>query len=233
MNKESILRATGIYKEYPENNGSGPITVLNGVDISIQASSVSTIIGSSGSGKSTLLHILGGLDRPTKGTVLFDGTDLNAMNENQLANFRNKKVGFVFQFHHLLPEFTALENVFMPGMISGMSKDELEENASALLNKLGLGNRIEHRPSQLSGGEQQRVAVARALMNNPDVIMADEPTGNLDDRNTGIMLDILFNLKDEENLSIVLVTHDFKIADRSDFVHELNDGKLHKPDQDS
>ncbi|MEX0780389.1 MAG: ABC transporter ATP-binding protein [Balneolales bacterium] len=233
MNRESILAATGIYKEYPSNDGAGSITVLNGVDISIQASAVSTIIGSSGSGKSTLLHILGGLDRPTKGTVLFDGSDLNKMSENHLASFRNKKVGFVFQFHHLLPEFTALENVFMPGLISGMAKDELYEKASGLLKRLGLGARVEHRPSQLSGGEQQRVAVARALMNNPEVIMADEPTGNLDDKNTGIMLDILFNLKEEENLSLVLVTHDYKIADRSDYVYELTSGKLHKPDPES
>lgn len=230
---KSILTAKGIYKRYPGNNGSGPITVLNGVDVVIQDSSVSTFIGSSGSGKSTLLHILGGLDRPTRGTVYFDGVDLNTMNENQLAIFRNKKVGFVFQFHHLLPEFTAFENVFMPGLISGMDKNELREKAYQILNKLGLGNRVEHRPSQLSGGEQQRVAVARSLMNSPDVIMADEPTGNLDDRNTELMLDILFNLKDEENLSLVLVTHDYKIAERSDFVHELTDGKLHKPDSKS
>ncbi|MEX0773542.1 MAG: ABC transporter ATP-binding protein [Balneolales bacterium] len=230
---KSILTAKDIYKEYPGNNGSGPITVLDGVDISIHESTVTTIIGSSGSGKSTLLHILSGLDRPTNGTVLFDGADLNTMNENQLATFRNMKIGFVFQFHHLLPEFTALENVFMPGLISGMSKTELEDKASLILKNLGLGNRMEHRPSQLSGGEQQRVAVARALMNGPDVIMADEPTGNLDDRNTELMLDILFNLKEEANLSLILVTHDFKIAERSDFVHELTDGKLHKPDSNS
>ncbi|MEX0685624.1 MAG: ABC transporter ATP-binding protein [Balneolales bacterium] len=229
MIKQEILTAKGIYKEYPGNNGSGPLTVLDDVDISIQAAAVSTIIGSSGSGKSTLLHILGGLDRPTKGQVLFAGTDLNTMTETELATFRNKKVGFVFQFHHLLPEFTALENVFMPGLISGSPKNELEQVAFELLRKLGLESRTNHRPSQLSGGEQQRVAVARALMNNPEVIMADEPTGNLDDRNTDLMLDILFNLKEEENISIVLVTHDYKIAERSDYVHELTHGKLHNP----
>ena len=232
MNNQYILTAKGITKEYPGNNGSGSLTVLDGVDISIQASAISTIIGSSGSGKSTLLHILGGLDRPTKGQVFFDGADLNTMTESDLASFRNKQIGFVFQFHHLLPEFSALENVFMPGLISGLPKNELEENAFGLLKKLGLDKRTNHRPSQLSGGEQQRVAVARALMNNPQVIMADEPTGNLDDRNTDLMLDILFGLKEEENLSIVLVTHDFKIANRSDFVHELTDGKLNKPTSD-
>ncbi|MEX0928828.1 MAG: ABC transporter ATP-binding protein [Balneolales bacterium] len=228
MSKHNILSATGIFKDYPGNNGSGPLTVLNDVNIGIRHSAVTTIIGSSGSGKSTLLHILGGLDRPTKGQVLFNGVDLNAMSENELAAFRNKKIGFVFQFHHLLPEFTALENVFMPGLISGGTKDELNAKASGLLRMLGLGDRLEHRPSQLSGGEQQRVAVARSLMNDPDVIMADEPTGNLDDRNTKSMLDILFMLKEERNLSLVLVTHDYKIAGRSDFVHELTDGRLHK-----
>ncbi|HKJ44405.1 MAG TPA: ABC transporter ATP-binding protein [Balneolales bacterium] len=225
---ETLLRAEKIYKDYPAKAGKQFLNVLAGVDIDIPKGTVISIVGPSGCGKSTLLHILGGLDKPSSGSVYFGDKDLSTMNEKELAAFRNRNMGFVFQFHHLLPEFTALENVFMPGLIQDKPVDELKERARNLLDQFNIGDRAHHRPSELSGGEQQRVAVARALMNNPEIILADEPTGNLDEENTEIMLEMLFNVRIDSDLSIVLVTHDRSIADRSNMIFELRKGKLYR-----
>jgi len=219
-----LLTAENIHKTY--TGKAEPVHVLKGVDITINRDDLTAIVGSSGSGKSTLLHILGGLDRPDKGTILFRNTDLSRMDDETLARFRNRNIGFVFQFHHLLPEFTALENVFMPGLIAGKPMSEIRERASYLLEETGLKERVEHRPSELSGGEQQRVAVARALMNEPEIIMADEPTGNLDEANTEKLLSVLMDIKQKEQTAIVLITHDSRIAGIAPTVHHLHHGRL-------
>lgn len=223
-----ILEARNISKTFDDDNaGHKPLTVLDGASIAIEKGSIVAVVGASGSGKSTLLHILGGLDQPDEGSVFWNGNSIYAMDREELAAFRNKKLGFVFQFHHLLPEFTALENVMMPGLIGGQSQVESKAKAETLLGDFGILDRSGHRPSQLSGGEQQRVAMARALLNEPDLILADEPTGNLDERNTEILLDFLFNLRKERELSILLITHEKSIAQRADLIHELSHGKLH------
>ena len=223
-NENLLLKAETIHKTY--TGKAEPVYVLKGVDITIYRDDLTAIVGSSGSGKSTLLHILGGLDRPDKGTILFRNTDLSRMDDETLARFRNRNIGFVFQFHHLLPEFTALENVFMPGLIAGKPMDEIRERASYLLEETGLRDRMDHRPSELSGGEQQRVAVARALMNEPEIIMADEPTGNLDEANTEKLLSVLMDIKQKEKTAIVLITHDSRIAGITPTVYHLHHGKL-------
>lgn len=222
-----ILEARNITKIFDDDEGHKPLTVLDEASIAIEKGSVVAVVGASGSGKSTLLHILGGLDRPDKGSVSWNGSSIYAMTREELASFRNKKLGFVFQFHHLLPEFTALENVMMPGLIGGHRQTETKQKAETLLRDFGILDRGEHRPSQLSGGEQQRVAMARALLNEPDLILADEPTGNLDERNTEILLELLFSLRMERELSILLITHEKSIAQRSDLIYELTHGKLH------
>lgn len=224
----SILEADNITKTFDDEDGHQPLTVLDGTSIAIDKGSIVTVVGASGCGKSTLLHILGGLDQPDSGSVFWDGSSIYAMGREELARFRNKKLGFVFQFHHLLPEFTALENIMMPGLIGGHSQQETREKAQSLLRDFGILERGEHRPAQLSGGEQQRVAMARALLNDPDLILADEPTGNLDERNTDILLDFLFNLRQERELSILLITHEKNIAERSDLIYKLSHGKLHR-----
>jgi lipoprotein-releasing system ATP-binding protein len=223
-----ILEGRGITRAYADKTSGESLKVLRGIDIEIPENSFVSIVGSSGSGKSTLLHLLGGLDYPTSGTVLYKGTELSALNQSELAAFRNKNLGFIFQFHHLLPEFSALENVFMPGMIAGGTYKQLRDKAGDLLTRFGLGNRLEHRPSELSGGEQQRVAVARALMNQPDVLLADEPTGNLDEANTESLLQILFDLKNEKAFSLVMVTHDKQIAKTADYSYQIEGGKIHR-----
>lgn len=228
MSDHVLIDATHIKKVYPSEDGSDDLQILDDVSMTIEDESLNTIVGSSGSGKSTLLHILGGLDRPTSGHITFQGKDIHSYNDEQLAKFRNTEIGFVFQFHHLLPEFTALENVFMPALIAGKNMDEIKTRAADLLNKLGVSKRENHRPSQLSGGEQQRVAVARALMNHPKVLMADEPTGNLDSGNTHQMLDILLKVREDENVALLMVTHDMEIAQKSDHIYELKFGKLEK-----
>ncbi len=228
MGSGVLLKAENIFKDYPAKAGKEPLNVLSGATISIESGNIIAIVGPSGCGKSTLLHILGGLDKPSSGKVFFKEKELNKMNENQLAEFRNRNLGFVFQFHHLLPEFTALENVFMPALINNGQTGDIQKKATGLLKRFGLADRIHHRPSELSGGEQQRVAVARALMNDPQIILADEPTGNLDEQNTELMLDILLNLNKQENLSIVLVTHDRSIAERSNTTFELKKGTLNR-----
>lgn len=221
-----ILEGNNITKTYQTESSNGTLTVLDDTSISIEKGSISTVIGVSGSGKSTLLHTLGGLDKPNSGTVLWENQSIYDMDSESLAQFRNKKLGFVFQFHHLLPEFTALENIMMPALIQGVSPDKAKQRAHYLLEEFGIPSRAEHRPTQLSGGEQQRVAMARALMNNPDLILADEPTGNLDEANTDIILDYLFNLREIEDVSILLITHEKGIAKRSDTIYQLSKGKL-------
>lgn len=225
-NDPFVLRAEGISKSYKSEQSNNRLEVVKDVSVSITRGSITSIIGSSGSGKSTLLHILGGLDRPDSGKVFWGDQDISSMESDALADFRNKNIGFVFQFHHLLPEFTALENVSMPALIAGKSMQEASKRAMELLNRFGVGDRKNHRPTQLSGGEQQRVSMARALMNQPSIILADEPTGNLDDTNTDIILDMLFELRDEYEVSVLLITHEQKIAQRSDTILEIKNGEL-------
>ncbi|MCH8569348.1 MAG: ABC transporter ATP-binding protein [Balneolales bacterium] len=229
----ALLQGKGITKTFNKESTKDSLTVLKDIDIVIPENKMISIVGSSGSGKSTLLHILGGLEIPTEGEVWYKDIKLNNMQPDSLASFRNKNLGFVFQFHHLLPEFTAIENTFMPGMIAGRNHKELTEEASALLNTFGLGNRLHHRPSELSGGEQQRVAVARALINKPDIILADEPTGNLDDKNTESLIELLLQLKEEYGLTMVLVTHDKTIASRCDITYEIESGKIFESRQNT
>ena len=198
-----MLSGKNIYKRY------GAVEVLKGVNIDIQKGEVVSIVGPSGSGKSTLLHILGTLDKADMGDILMNGTVLNVLEGKKLAAFRNKHIGFVFQFHHLLPEFTALENVCIPGWLAGRKKKEVEVKAKEALMILGLKERIENKPNQLSGGEQQRVAVARALINNPDIVFADEPTGNLDPQTGSELVELLYNISKNENTTIIMATHNF------------------------
>ena len=223
-----ILEGRGLTRKYADKSSGESLEVLRGIDIQIPENSFVSIVGASGSGKSTLLHLLGGLDYPTSGTVRYRGRELSRLNAADLAAFRNKNLGFIFQFHHLLPEFSAVENVFMPGMIAGGTQKALRDKAAGLLSRFGLGDRLEHRPSELSGGEQQRVAVARALMNQPDVLLADEPTGNLDEANTESLLQILFELKNEKSFSLVMVTHDTRIASTADYSYQIEGGYIHK-----
>jgi lipoprotein-releasing system ATP-binding protein len=227
---QPILRAQHIAKSFKSDSDSGRLEILTDVNLEIGKSEIIAIIGSSGCGKSTLLHILGGLDRPNSGTVSWNDQPIYDLKSDNLADLRNRNVGFVFQFHHLLPEFSAIENVMMPGFISGTPEQEAQVKASALLVRLGLGERLSHRPSQLSGGEQQRVSMARALMNEPSLILADEPTGNLDESNTEAILSQLFELREDRDLSIALITHERDIANRCDVVYELQNGVLHQVD---
>jgi len=221
-----VLRGEGISKSYKSEQADTRLEVLKNVSIDIKEGSITSIVGSSGSGKSTLLHILGGLDKPDSGTVYWGNQKISDMKSDQLADFRNKNIGFVFQFHHLLPEFTALENVSMPALIGGESIDKASKRALSLLERFGVAERMNHRPTQLSGGEQQRVSMARALMNKPSIILADEPTGNLDDANTATILDMLYELRDKDGVTILLITHEKAIADRSDIILEIKNGEL-------
>ena len=200
--------------------------MLGGVDLEISAGAMLAIVGASGVGKSTFLHILGGLERPTSGTVRFGDTDVYSLPPDRIARFRNEQVGFVFQFHHLLPEFTALENVMMPGLVRKMGRDDAAHRAAALLRDVGLGSRLHHRPGELSGGEQQRVAVARALVLNPGVVLADEPTGNLDAHTGEAVHDLLKALNGEKGITFIIVTHNDKLAMRADLVYRMADGTL-------
>lgn len=215
-----MIRATGITKKY------GDLQVLKGVDVEIAKGEVVSIVGASGAGKSTLLHIIGTLDRPDSGVLEFEKQVISAMNSRQLASFRNKHIGFIFQFHNLLPEFTALENVCIPAYIHGTTRQDAELRAKELLSFLGLEGRTEHKPNQLSGGEQQRVAVARALMNNPDVILADEPSGNLDSKNARELHQLFFSLRENFRQTFVIVTHNEELAKMADRALVMKDGKL-------
>lgn len=215
-----MITGKSIKKQY------GPLEVLKGVDVHIEASEVVSIVGSSGAGKTTLLTILGTLDKASSGTILFNGVDITSLNEKKLAAFRNQHIGFVFQFHHLLPEFTAIENICIPAYINKTSKKEAELKATELLALLGLKHRANHKPSELSGGEQQRVAVARALINNPKVIFADEPSGNLDSENAQNLHQLFFKLRDELKQTIVVVTHNETLADMADRKLIMKDGLI-------
>lgn len=202
----------------------GSLKVLKGIDLEVQQGEIISIVGSSGAGKSTLLHILGTLDRPDSGAYFFKDTDLARLSEKALAQFRNKNIGFVFQFHQLLPEFSALENVCMPAFIGGVSRDEAFARAEELLQYLGLASRVDHKPSQLSGGEQQRVAVARALMNKPSLVLADEPSGNLDSANARELHKLFFDLRDAFRQTFIIVTHNEELADMADRKMTIRDG---------
>jgi len=213
-----MLEGKGIIKHY------GPLQVLKNIDLSIGQGEIVSIVGSSGAGKSTLLHILGTLDRPDGGEVFFDGHRIDQLQGKALAKFRNRHTGFVFQFHHLLPEFTALENICMPGWIAGSSNRELEKRANLLMDMLGIGAKAEDKPGTLSGGEQQRVAVARALINKPAIVFADEPTGNLDSANANALHNLFCSLRDELGQTFVIVTHNEELAAMSNRVLQLRDG---------
>lgn len=222
----AILSTKNIIKNYPAKNGTAAVDVLKGVDLEIESGSITAIVGASGSGKSTLMHILGGLDKPSSGEVYFNDQNIAVFTDEQLSKFRNREIGFVFQFHHLLPEFSALENVMMPALIGNLSLKEVTNRATQLLTQFGLSDRLDHRPSMLSGGEQQRVAMARALMNDPSVLLADEPTGNLDEKNTNDLIEQIIALRSSRNLTIVLVTHDKEIAQRCDHTFTLRNGVI-------
>jgi lipoprotein-releasing system ATP-binding protein len=215
-----MLIARNIVKNY------GNLPVLRSVDIDIKKGEIVSIVGSSGAGKSTLLHILGTLDAADSGTLEMEGVKIEQLKPRQLAAFRNKHIGFVFQFHHLLPEFTAIENVSIPGWIGGGKKKEIAEKAAHILTRLGLGDRLENKPQQLSGGEQQRVAVARALINNPSIIMADEPTGNLDSARAKELHQLFIDLRNQFNQTFLIVTHNDELAKMSDRVLHMKDGKI-------
>jgi len=220
-----LLAINDVYKSYPANDGQ-VLQVLNGVNFKLADKSIASIVGTSGSGKSTLLHIIGGLDKADSGLVLCNGEDITHWNELKMASFRNNEMGFIFQFHHLLPEFTALENVMIPAIINGKSESRSRQLAYDLLNDFGLAKRLEHRPNQLSGGEQQRVAMARALINEPSIILADEPTGNLDEQNTNQILELLIRLRDQHSVAILMVTHEMEIARAGDVIWEMKDGQI-------
>ncbi|SUA36368.1 putative lipoprotein releasing factor ATP-binding protein [Neisseria zoodegmatis] len=219
-----VLKCEQVCKSY--NDGNLSVRVLNNLSLEVYQSQSVSIIGASGSGKSTLLHILGGLDMPTSGTIKLMGHELGKMNQKQLGDLRNQYLGFVYQFHHLLPEFSALENVMMPLLIGKKPKAEAEAQAAAMLEKVGLKQRMLHRPSELSGGERQRAAIARALVTRPKCLLADEPTGNLDRKNAQNVLDMMLDLKNELGTSLIVVTHDDELASRFDRVMSMSDGTL-------
>jgi lipoprotein-releasing system ATP-binding protein len=215
-----LIKAQNIKKSF------GNLEVLKGINLEIPSGKIHSIVGASGAGKTTLLQILGTLSKPDSGEIFFNDKDISTFSEKELAGFRNKEIGFVFQFHHLLPEFTALENVCIPAFIAKKSKAEAEKRALELLDYLGLRDRIEHKPAELSGGEKQRVAVARALVNNPSVVMADEPSGNLDSSNRNELHELLFRLRDDFGQTFIIVTHDDHFAERSDKIIHKKDGLI-------
>jgi len=219
-----MIQVTDLYKSFPM--GEQTLPVLKGINLTIQRGELIAVVGASGAGKSTLLHIIGLLDRPTKGTVQFEGQDLFGFSESAQAEFRNKRIGFVFQFHHLLPEFTALENACMPALIQRRQPNEVENEAIAILKEVGLGERLHHKPGELSGGEQQRVAVARALLQKPDLVLADEPTGNLDTHTGEALFSLMRELNKARGTTFVIVTHNDKLSAQADRIVHMQDGQI-------
>ena len=224
MNDASILQCQNLTMRYAQ--GGLDVEVLKGVNFSINKGERVAIMGASGSGKSTLLHLLGGLEKPTGGKVILDGTDLDKVGGKQLASLRNRSLGFIYQFHHLLGEFTVLENVAMPLLIGGQSVAEARHDATKLLQRVGLGHRVEHKPGEISGGERQRAAVARALINKPGVVLADEPTGNLDSKTAEDVFQLMLELNQELNVSFLIVTHDHDLAGKMGRVLHMEDGVI-------
>ena len=222
--RRAVLEVKDLHKTYYHMGKD--VSILRGVDFTVERGDLVSIVGKSGVGKSTLLHVAGTLDKPTSGRVLYDGKDVFAMSEKELANFRNQRLGFVFQFHHLLPEFTALENVMLPALIGRVDFAAARERAEALLLEVGLQERLTHRPGELSGGEQQRVAIARALVMEPQLVFADEPTGNLDERTSDGVHELLFKLNAERDLAFVVVTHSFALAKRMSRHVVMRDGQM-------
>jgi lipoprotein-releasing system ATP-binding protein len=219
-----MIKVTDLHKSF--SMGSYDLPVLKGINLEIQRGELIAIVGASGAGKSTLLHIIGTLDKPTRGTVTFDGQDLFQLTEPQQADFRNTRIGFVFQFHHLLPEFTALENAGMPALVQRRDAASVEADAKALLTEVGLGNRLHHKPGELSGGEQQRVAMARALMQKPDLVLADEPTGNLDTHSGDALFGLMRDLNKSRGTTFIIVTHNDKLSAQSDRIVYMQDGQV-------
>ena len=224
MNKEAVIQCQNVGKTY--DDGSLKVEVLRNIDFQVASGESIGIIGASGSGKSTLLHILGGLDKPTSGEVKIQGQGLNSLSQVAIGQLRNRHLGFVYQFHHLLPEFSALENVMMPLLVARKSRAEAQAAAAEILEKVGLGSRMTHRPGELSGGERQRAAIARALVTKPDCLLADEPTGNLDRKNATHALEMMLELKHELGTALIVVTHDEQLAKRFDRVLTMDDGSL-------
>ncbi|MBF0569068.1 MAG: ABC transporter ATP-binding protein [Nitrospirae bacterium] len=219
-----MINITNLKKSFPTE--AGPLTVLDGVDMVIEKGKIISIMGASGAGKSTLLHVTGTLDRPTSGEVSYNGEDVFKLSDKELAAFRNRTIGFVFQFHNLLPEFNALENTIMPGLIAGTEKEELLQRGRAILSELGLKDRLLHRPGELSGGEQQRVAVARALILEPLVVLADEPTGNLDTKTGEMLIELLLDINKKKGTTFIIVTHNEAFARKTDVTYVMVDGAL-------
>ena len=219
-----FLRATDLSKSFVMGNQT--VDVLKGINLEIRQGELLAMLGASGAGKSTLLHILGTLDRPTRGTVFYESRDIFRLSEQELAQFRNRRIGFVFQFHHLLPEFTALENTYLPSLMQKRPKTQCVEEASSLLAEVGLGHRLHHKPGELSGGEQQRVAVARALIHNPDLVLADEPTGNLDTHTGETLFALLRKLNEQRRTAFVIVTHNERLSQQADRSVHVVDGRI-------
>ena len=219
-----MIQVTDLHKSF--SMGSYELPVLKGITLEIRRGELIAIVGASGAGKSTLLHIIGTLDKPSSGTVIFDGQDLFQMTEGQQAEFRNRRIGFVFQFHHLLPEFTALENACMPALVQRRDPASVEADAKALLTDVGLGQRLHHKPGELSGGEQQRVAMARALMQKPDMVLADEPTGNLDTHTGDGLFGLMRDLNKARGTTFIVVTHNDKLSAQSDRIIHMQDGQI-------
>jgi lipoprotein-releasing system ATP-binding protein len=224
----TLVRVRGLRKRFLHEGRE--VEILKGIDLEVKTGEMLAVVGASGAGKSTMLYLLGTLDLPTSGTIEYDGEDVTRYSSARLAAFRNERLGFVFQFHHLLPEFTALENVMMPGLIRGRSRPELERTARSLLEDVGLTSRLTHRPGELSGGEQQRVALARALVMNPKLVLADEPTGNLDSKNSEAIQDLFFSLNERRKTTFLVVTHSKELAGRMPRVVTMRDGRIESDD---